>query len=370
MPESVIPRAIECALPRGTAEDAQAQLCARYEALFDLSARMRSRSCIKDLADIVCQQWRFCANVASWRMLGEIDGVFVLIDGIGANATVTHLTSLESLPTEQMLWERRLPQRIPLNAIKTSRLQLASHLCVEGVPEVLIRPVDNKNRGEKFLLLVAAGVGGFNRIDLRFIGAVSSILASEIGYISATTRLTDALALEAMHDPLTGLPNRRFFDSQYSKYWRNCFRTVDPLSFLIIDVDYFKKYNDTFGHPAGDECLKRVARAIRQSFGRPLDFCARIGGEEFGVLLPNTPAEGAVRAAERLIEAVHREAIPHMVDDQPTHVTLSIGTATIYSIENLEPEVLVKAADDALYRAKRGGRDRVCQAGELKPTPR
>lgn len=341
-----------------------AHLCARYEALFDLLARLRSRTSIEALAELVCQQWRFCANVSGWRLLGEVEGGFVLIDGIEDKPKIKLVPSLADYPTEQWLWNNRRPRRLTGDKLNVGMPPLAAHLCGGDVCEVLIRLVDNESRGERFLIQVAAGREGFTGADLRFIDSVASMLVREICYLRAMEKLTQTLQAMALHDPLTDLPNRRYFESQLASSWRNMERGAEPLSMLMIDVDYFKKFNDTFGHIEGDVCLKRVAATIRRAAGRPLDFCARLGGEEFAVLLPNTPIEGAIRVGNRLREELHNEAIAHIVDGRHTFVTVSVGAATALAGCGTAAEALVKAADEAVYKAKQSGRDNCHHTGQ------
>lgn len=165
------------------------------------------------------------------------------------------------------------------------------------------------------------------------------------------------VAALALHDPLTGLPNRRAFNQELSRAWSRCRRSHSPLSLLSIDVDHFKKINDTFGHPAGDACLKSVARIIRRHARRPGDLAARVGGEEFFLLLPDTEVGMARHMAEHLHQAISHQGgakgVPHAT------LTASIGLVGVIPRHDLRPEVLLTAADVALYAAKREGRNRV-----------
>lgn len=161
----------------------------------------------------------------------------------------------------------------------------------------------------------------------------------------------------AMIDSLTNLANRRQFDLSLRQHWRDLAGRQQPLSMLLIDADMFKAYNDTYGHAAGDRCLVRIADAIRASLRQQGDSCARLGGEEFAVLLPNTDSSRAVSVAERLREGVQSAGLPHRVSPYGV-VTVSIGVATIIPGKDVS-QVLYEAADAALYRAKDGGRNRV-----------
>jgi len=160
-------------------------------------------------------------------------------------------------------------------------------------------------------------------------------------------------------DGLTGIANRRRFDESLAREWRRAQREQAPLSVILVDIDFFKAYNDRYGHEAGDEILKRVAAALDGAVNRPADVVARYGGEEFVAVLPGTDADGAVRLGERLRAAVAEPAIAHAGSAAGEHVTISVGVATAVPARDAAPEALVAAADRALYQAKRDGRNRV-----------
>lgn len=165
----------------------------------------------------------------------------------------------------------------------------------------------------------------------------------------------------ATTDALTGIGNRRRFDEMLELEWHRAARTGAPLSLLLIDVDHFKRYNDLYGHVAGDECLRRVAEALRTLAKRPTDVCARYGGEEFALILAETPLSGAVAVAEQAVAAVRDMRIEHGASEHGC-VTISAGVASALPEEAYDPAPLVDAADEALYAAKRQGRDRAVAA--------
>jgi diguanylate cyclase (GGDEF)-like protein len=160
-----------------------------------------------------------------------------------------------------------------------------------------------------------------------------------------------ALAQAAVTDGLTGLKNHRAFQESLHSAAQMAERLQQPLSLVMFDIDHFKQFNDTYGHPAGDELLRQVAQVLRES-ARAYDVAARYGGEEFALLLPNTALEQAVQVAERLRQQIRAIENPH------APVSASFGVATYR--RGMPPATLVYEADAALYRAKRGGRDRVC----------
>ncbi|MBL8450750.1 MAG: diguanylate cyclase [Dechloromonas sp.] len=168
------------------------------------------------------------------------------------------------------------------------------------------------------------------------------------------------LHLLSTRDGLTGIGNRRFFDELLTREWGRALRNGGEVGLLLCDVDYFKRYNDTYGHQAGDQCLRAVADALAGAIGRASDIVARYGGEEFVVVLPDTSLGGVLFVAEKLRHGVHCLAIPHSASDRGT-VSISIGIASTVPAKGDSPRDLVERADRALYRAKQGGRDRVCR---------
>lgn len=163
-------------------------------------------------------------------------------------------------------------------------------------------------------------------------------------------------------DGLLKIANRRYFDMTFNKEWRRGIRSCQPLSLLIIDVDYFKRYNDIYGHLAGDDCLKNVAQTISRSIYRSADLVARYGGEEVAVILPNTPLDGAMNVAEAIRESLQDEHIAHKGSEISQFLTVSIGVACLVPDRNSAAAELIAAADNALYRAKGEGRNRVVSA--------
>ena len=183
----------------------------------------------------------------------------------------------------------------------------------------------------------------------------------------AEKRLQEAYhALEslAITDGLTGLANRRRFDNCLTNEWRRAMRSQAPLSMLLIDVDWFKSYNDRYGHLRGDSCLKQIAEAAQDVVMRPGDMVARFGGEEFAVILPVTELEGAMLVAEDIRENLCARKLAHA--DNPTgNVSISVGCATLLPQLGCHASALIELADEALYCAKRGGRNRVCCVPEI-----
>ncbi len=184
--------------------------------------------------------------------------------------------------------------------------------------------------------------------------------------------LTDELRRIATIDALTEVSNRRAFDKSLGCEWMRGLRAGTPISLLLVDVDHFKLFNDRYGHPAGDGCLRSVAQALRGACLRPADLVARYGGEEFALLLPHTPRAGAEHMAKRALDAVASLGVPHEASPTAQTVTVSVGVGSydehspcwieraagpvVYAPSTRTADDLIRCADQALYDAKRGGR--------------
>ena len=179
--------------------------------------------------------------------------------------------------------------------------------------------------------------------------------------LSRKSRMLERLALL---DGLTEVANRRGLDEALDREWRRASREKSSLGVIMCDIDHFKAYNDNYGHGAGDGCLRQVAQALSQALSRPGDFLGRYGGEEFLALLPGTGVEAAKEVAEKLRRAVFEQNLPHAHSSAADRVTLSLGVAALAPGQDDEPERLLEAADQALYRAKQAGRNRVAGAQE------
>lgn len=204
-------------------------------------------------------------------------------------------------------------------------------------------------------------------IGWMLIRAIRRRMAAEDELRTAQQQLLESnqqLERLAMHDALTGLANRRSFDETLALETRRAQRDGTPLALLMIDIDHFKRYNDTCGHPAGDACLQRVAKVLAACTRRPSDLLARYGGEEMAVILPNTDSGGAAVVAKQMLERLAREAIDH--PGSPFgRVTVSIGASCASGAELDGRQSLIDSADQALYHAKEAGRNRF-HAGECE----
>jgi diguanylate cyclase (GGDEF)-like protein len=163
-----------------------------------------------------------------------------------------------------------------------------------------------------------------------------------------------------MVDGLTGVANRRRFDEYLYQQWRRTQREEKPLSLMLCDVDFFKFYNDRYGHQAGDECLRQIAQAIKRGIQRPGDLVARYGGEEFAVILPDSSVKGTIKVVTRIREEIAKLKLPHLASTVSSYVTISIGISSVFPSEQNSLENAIAKADRALYQAKAQGRNRYC----------
>jgi len=170
---------------------------------------------------------------------------------------------------------------------------------------------------------------------------------------------SDALKRDAVTDGLTGIYNRRFFDESYLLAIRHAKRHSSSLALLMVDIDDFKLYNDSYGHIQGDKVLQQVANVLRSQMRRPADICARYGGEEFVMLMPDMTAEPAREFAQRLCASIAELNIPHATSHAAACITISVGVKVTMPGLDFDGKTLLKAADDALYEAKKQGRNRI-----------
>ncbi len=208
---------------------------------------------------------------------------------------------------------------------------------------------------------VAANDAGLAERIVGTLIDVSKYKQVEVALQKANNELQRLAAL----DDLTQIANRRRFDDRLAQEWRRGQREAKPLGVIICDIDHFKEYNDTYGHPKGDDALYAVAQCINAALKRPMDLVARIGGEEFAMILPNTDIAGARRVANEVKDALEELKIRHRTSKVGKHITLSFGVAAIMPAVERSSKKFINAADRALYRAKAQGRDRiVCAPAE------
>ncbi len=238
--------------------------------------------------------------------------------------------------------------------------KLPEHL-LDGLFDVLVQVVENcivfdkehySSSDGTWFHIVAVKLGDGFAITLRDINEKKQL---EIRLKEANSELQ----YQANIDSLTQVANRRRFDEYIAQEWAICAREQEYLSIILCDVDYFKFYNDAYGHQAGDECLFRVAQGMNLAIKRPADVVFRYGGEEFAVILPFTEGEGALKVAQSIREEIKKLKIIHDLSQASHYVTLSLGVASIIPSSQFSVESLIANADRALYEAKSLGRDRI-----------
>ena len=228
---------------------------------------------------------------------------------------------------------------------------LKATLETETIPIIFL---SSKNRIEDELAALDLGA-----IDFISKPIIPQIVEARVKNQLSQKRTRDLLETMSAVDALTTVPNRRRFDEYLDQEWRRATRNNYALSLLMIDIDHFKPYNDTYGHQMGDKCLRSVATEIKQHLRRSSDMVARYGGEEFSVILPDTPSNSALALAERIWSGIGDLKIEHAGSDSASHLTVSIGAATRIPGKKQSLPQLIEAADKNLYHSKRNGGNRI-----------
>ncbi|VXD12280.1 putative diguanylate cyclase (GGDEF domain) [Planktothrix serta PCC 8927] len=262
----------------------------------------------------------------------------------------------------------------------TERLKLLQTFCVENPQEILDEfnqdlveqypriwlqiPVYSDGEVWGSLSIVRHHSVPWSETDVELAVVVTDQLAIAIGQSQLYQQLhqvNQELEHLANLDGLTQVANRRRFDRVLEQEWLRLRREKLPLSLILADIDYFKLYNDTYGHLAGDDCLRQVAQTIHQTLKRPADVVARYGGEEFAVILPNTSLPGALQVAEHIRQAVFNLQLTHQASPGKGVITLSLGVSSLIPPMDEEQQILIQKADQALYKAKKQGKNIVCK---------
>ena len=259
-----------------------------------------------------------------------------------------------------------IPERLILSPANDAFLKSLLFLSLALIMTILVaRHIGRKLIIDPLLGLVRM-VDQLAKGDLKVRSDASSMISEFDVLADAFDQMAESLQENneklsrlSMIDGVTNIANRRGFDKKLDEEWRRHIRTRRPLSLLMIDIDYFKKFNDAYGHLAGDDCLRNVGLILQSVANRASDFPARYGGEEFAVILPETDRQGAIAIAESIHDQVAQRAIPHEASDISRYLTVSIGLAAIDEAKELQsPLDLIKMADEYLYKAKHDGRNR------------
>jgi diguanylate cyclase (GGDEF)-like protein len=255
--------------------------------------------------------------------------------------------------------ERHVPDLILLDVIMPDMTgfdvitMLKDSDTTRKIPVIFITGLDNIEDEERGLLL-----GAVDYIAKPFnISIVKARVKTNLQIVEYIKTIEEMCKIDA----LTNIANRRSLDNQIAVEWRRALREKQPVGFIMIDIDHFKKYNDTYGHPQGDTLLKSAAAVFKEALHRPADLAARWGGEEFAVLLPDTGLEGAKEIAERIRVNVERMVVL-CGDGTETRVTISLGVNSVVPDNETDYKEFITRTDQALYAAKMGGRNRLIAA--------
>ncbi|RJP86607.1 MAG: diguanylate cyclase [Desulfobacteraceae bacterium] len=293
-------------------------------------------------------------------------GKLLLVDDIKANVNILQLnlktdyhidvafdgeSALEQVaknPPDLILLDIQMPG---IDGYEVCR-RLKNNKNTEKIPIVFITSKNEEEDETKGLELGA--------IDYIIKPFSMPIVKARVKNLMQMKKQQDILENLSLIDGLTGIPNRRYFDLMLHHEWQRAMRTETALALIMIDIDFFKTYNDYYGHVSGDECLKSVAQALTASINRSMDFIARYGGEEFAVILPGTSIEGALTLGENMRQNVMNLGIAHKQSLAADFITISLGVANIIPKKEYGQRLLIEGADKALYEAKRNSRN-ICR---------
>ncbi|TVZ39923.1 diguanylate cyclase (GGDEF)-like protein [Alteromonadaceae bacterium 2753L.S.0a.02] len=274
-------------------------------------------------------------------------------DPVLAKSGEEALQIVDRTPVDMIIMDVEMPG---LDGFETTRL-IREWLGEHWVPIIFVTGLAEDNN-----LREGIDVGG----DDYLIKPVSQVILSAkirameriINMRNELNRLNEELVRLSQKDSLTGLFNRRTFEEKSHENWRLATRSQEPVTMILLDIDYFKNYNDEYGHQAGDHCIRLVATALRRCLNRPGDVVARYGGEEFIAMLPNTPLEGARHVAEHIRKTIEALHIKHRASPVSDRVTVSVGATTTSYTTGIDLSKLISLADNALYQAKNDGRNK------------
>ncbi len=342
------------------------QQAERERLISAMQERIRQSLDLKDILQttvVQVRQFLQCDRVAICRLGSDCTGVMVSESVNSEYCSILGLTLRDPLLGEQDLPPEELGGIYQVEDITQAWVSASqvNFLTEVEVKAMLMVPIVQSS-GLWGLLIAhhCAAPRRWQQSEIQFL----SQLATQVGIATQQSQLYEQLKEAnqqlqqlATRDGLTLLSNRRHFNESLEREWRQMERDRTPLSLILCDIDFFKPYNDTYGHQAGDECLKQVAVAIQKASKRPLDFVARYGGEEFAVILSDTETDGAICVGETIREAVKALQVPHRASPTCGCITLSVGIATVMPGVESSLETLIQEADRALYRAKDKGRD-------------
>ena len=362
-------RSIRYAIERKQTEEALRQQCLRERLIGRVQERIRQSLALEDILNTTVaevRQFLDCDRVLIYHCDSkQCSAVFV--GSVNSNWPKLWNPELytpldpEGIQAVEDIYTASLE---PANVQLLADLQVRAFLTVaivQGEQTLENQTYSSKNRLWGLLMAhQCSAPRQWQPWELDFLKQLATSVAIAISQAELYRKLEEAnkeLQRLASSDGLTQLFNRRWFDQSLKTEWLRLTRERSPLSLILCDIDYFKAYNDTYGHPAGDVCLQKVANIIKETVKRPADLVARYGGEEFAVVLPHTDAAGAVHVAEEIRTRVKTLKIEHTGSKCSQYITLSLGVATLVPTQQLSTATLIALADQALYQAKAAGRD-------------
>lgn len=355
-------------------EDSLRQQAERERLISAMQERIRQSLDLKEILQttvVQVRQFLQCDRVAICRLGSDCTGVMVSESVNSEYCSILGLTIHDPLLGEQDLPPEELEgiyqvEDITQAWVSESQVNFLTEVEVKAM--LMVPIVQSSGLWGLLIAHHCAAPRRWQQSEIKFL----SQLATQVGIATQQSQFYEQLKEAnqqlrqlATRDGLTLLSNRRHFNEYLEREWRQMERDRTPLSLILCDIDFFKPYNDTYGHQAGDDSLKQVAVAIQKASQRPLDFVARYGGEEFAVILPNTDADGAIYVGETIREAVKALQVPHQASPTCGYITLSVGIATVMPGVESSVETLIQEADRALYRGKDKGRDCSVHYGQM-----
>jgi len=291
----------------------------------------------------------------SIAVLGELRSLWGFVETLRHQYHI-HLLSSE-MALRELITTDQLPDLILIDVDSVCEQGFA--LCETLKKDELTRPIP--------LMLVADSISNDDEVRAYRIGVADymkrdrspEVFKARVDMLLQLKVTRDELDRAARLDSLTQIYNRREFDRAMTQEWRRCARSQVPLSLLMVDIDQFKKYNDHYGHLAGDGCIRMLAQTMKNGVDRTADLVCRYGGEEFGILLPDTSAGGALRVAQNIQQKIEALQIPHEASSVSDYVTVSIGCFTMLPVQGDDMLALIDGADKRLYQAKNRGRNKI-----------
>jgi len=334
-------------------KDSTVQQLIRYEALFDLLNTTQGIR-LADMANQVASQWKYFANVHAWHLIVFDGKEFLQIDGYRGKARYQTLQMDELSSWDAHYWKEQRP--FLLHTVE-NHLHPPEHILTARTSQIQILPINNQEKSIA-LLTISCQNQDFDELDLRFIKLMGSFFSNHLLSLMLQKRADNHLRRQATRDSLTDILNRGAILEQLNTTMHLSKRNNYPFSILLIDVDFFKKINDNYGHQAGDSVLQDLAKRLEDK-ARDSDSVGRYGGEEFLVILHNCGIDQLEIVAERFRESISNHSfLLDLNQFKEISVTISIGAASFEINENMDLYELIKRADKALYESKKQGRNR------------